>query len=101
MATVFPGLDLIVNGTATSSAVSYAGGTGVLAVVGTFSGSTIKLQFIGPDNVTWIDAGVNTTFLASGAGVFFLPPCQIRVAIVNGPPSGVYATVSRVSGGRA
>ncbi len=69
---------------------------GVFAVVATFGGATIKLQFLGPDGSTLIDAGAATTLTANGAGVFYLPPVNIQCTITAGPPSGVYATASRV-----
>lgn len=97
MAGSFPGLDLIVNGTATSPAKSWKGGVGVFAVVGTFTGATVTLQFLGPDSATWVTAGSATTLTAVGAGVFYLPACQIRALISGGPPSGVYATAEVVS----
>jgi len=90
------GGNLITNGAASSNKVAWQGGMGVMTVVGTFSGATIKLQFVGPDGSTLVDAGAGTTFTAAGAGVFYLPPCPIQVTITGGPPSGIYASVARV-----
>jgi hypothetical protein len=50
----------------------------------------VKLQFLGPDHVTWIDAGSETTLTADGGGNFELPAGQLRAAIV-GSPTAVYA----------
>lgn len=82
-----------VNGTAQK----WYGGRGVFVAAGTFDGATVKLQFLGPDGVTWIDAGAATTLTAVGAGVFELPHGQIRGAITAGTsPVGIYARADRV-----
>lgn len=88
-------VSLISNGSATSSWYQWPGGTGVFQVAGTFNGATIKLQFMGPDNSTAIDVGVEVTLTAAGMGGFVLPPGPIR-ASVTGSPSGIYAVAARV-----
>jgi hypothetical protein len=90
------GFQLLSNATATGSQFNWPGGIGVFAVVATFNGSTIKLQFVGPDASTLVDAGTATTLTANGAGVFYLPPCLIQATVTGGPPAGAYATASRV-----
>ena len=84
--------------TATGGAQDWPGGQGIFVVsCTTFNGATIKLQFLGPDGATWIDAGVATTLTASGAGGFNLHPCKIRCAVVSAVPStGVWAQANRV-----
>ena len=72
------------------------GGIMVFAVVGTFAGATIKLQILGPDGVTLLDAGAATTLTANGMGIAYLPPCQVQATIVGGAPSGIFATLARV-----
>ena len=84
-------LDLISNGTVTGNAFIWRGGRGHFAAAGTFGGSTVKLQFLGPDGSTWIDAGTYTTLTSSGGGNFDLPECQIRASISGGSPSGIFA----------
>lgn len=84
-------VDLITNGTATGNSVIWPGGRGLFTVAGTFSGATVKLQFLGPDNSTWLDAGTNTTLTAAGGGIFDLPQGQIRANVSGGPPSGIFA----------
>ena len=84
-------LDLISNGSSTGNSFVWRGGRGHFAVSGTFGGSTVKLQFLGPDGSTWIDAGTYTTLTSSGGGSFDLPECQIRAAVSGGSPSGIYA----------
>lgn len=87
---------LLSNASATGSAAQWDGGTGVFTAAGTFSGSTVTLQFLGPDSSTWINVGVDTTLAAAGGGGFVLPPCRIRAAVSGGPPSGMYAQADKV-----
>lgn len=82
---------LLSNASSTGSAAEWGGGLGVFAAAGTFSGATIKLQFLCPDGSTWADVGADTTLTVAGGGVFVLPPGRIRAAVSGGPPSGMYA----------
>lgn len=90
------GFDLLNNAIATGNAFLWPGGQGVFSAAGTFNGATVKLQFLGADNVTWVDAGAATTLTVAGAGVFILPPCRIRAAVTGGPPASMFANVGRV-----
>src|SRR5437588_12952480 len=83
---------------ATGSRADWPGGQGVFVVVcTTFNGATIKLQFLGPDGATWIDAGAAATVTATGAGIFSLHPCKIRCAVITAVPStGVWAQANVV-----
>lgn len=90
------GVTLLSNAAATGSQLLWPGGQGAFMVAGTFAGATISLQFLGPDNTTWIDAGIATTLNAVGAGLFTLPACPIRASITGGPPSGIYAAAHRI-----
>lgn len=51
---------------------TWPGGVGVFSASGK-DGGAVKLQFLGPDGTTWIDAGPDTTLNGPGAGVFTLP----------------------------
>lgn len=84
-------LDLITNGNATGSDYTWPGGRGMFTVAGTFGGATVKLQFLGPDGSTYIDAGAYTTLTAAGGGNFDLPQGKVRAAVSGGSPSGIYA----------
>ncbi len=88
--------NLLSNAAATGTAQVWQGGAGVFRVAGTFSGATVKLQYLGPDGVTWIDAGSDTTLTAAGGGVFNLDKCSVRAAVTGGPPSGMYATIDKL-----
>lgn len=84
--------DLLSNASATGSAVRWPGGEGTFTVVGTFGGTTVALQYLGPDGTTWI--GVDATdasFTAAGMCGFVLAPGQIRAAVTGGSPSALYA----------
>jgi|SRR5882672_10372503 len=76
--------------------VDCPGGTCVFSVVGTFGGATVKLQVLGPDGATWIDAGVGTTLTAAGMGVVYLPPGMVQAVIVGGAPAGIFAALARI-----
>lgn len=89
----------VTGGTATGALVDCPGGVCVFAVVASaWNGATVKLQVMGPDGATLIDAGVNTTLTANGMGVAYLPPGQIQATVVGGPPAGVFASIARVVG---
>lgn len=90
-------VSLLSNATATGAGKSWPGGMGVFSVAATFSGATIKLQFLGPDGATWLDVGSGVTLTSAGAGGFYLHPCVIRAA-VSGSPTGAYAQAQRVFG---
>lgn len=89
-------VELLSNASATGSSQIWYGGRGTFVAAGTFSGATVKLQLLGPDGSTWIDAGEFTTLTAAGAGNFDLPQGQIRAAVTGGPPSGMYAVAVTV-----
>ena len=89
-------IDLISNGSATGVAQSWPGGRGSFAVAGTFGGTTVSLQLLGPDGATWTDVGPDVTLTAAGVGNFELPPSDIRAAVTGGTPSGLYATAIQV-----
>lgn len=99
MANFYPGVDLLVNATVTTVAngLGWPGGQGIFAVCGTFNGATITLQFLGPDATTWITCGTNTIMTANGAGLVYLPPCNVRALVTGGPPSAMYATLSKLT----
>jgi hypothetical protein len=92
------GQSLIFNGTASSALFDCPGGLMVFAAAGTFGGATVSLQFLGPDGVTLITAGAQTTLTSAGAGVAYLPPCMVQATVTGGPPSGMYASIARVVG---
>lgn len=89
-------LELLINASATGSAIFWPGGTGTFSVAGTFGGATVTLQFLGPDGSTWIAAGSDTTLTAAGGGNFTLASGNIRVSVSGGSPSGLYATAKVV-----
>jgi hypothetical protein len=84
-------VDLLTNASSTGAAVIWPGGRGTFLASGTFGGSTVSLQVLGPDSSTWIDAGSYTTFTANGVGNFDLPQGKIRAAVTGGTPSALYA----------
>lgn len=85
---------LLSNATATGDDKWWPGGEGVFQVEGTWSGATVTLQFKS-DQGTAIDVGTDTTKTANGAGAFTLHPCFVKATVSGGPPSAMYASVTR------
>jgi len=90
---------LLNNETATGNVRNWIGGMGMfIACCAGWNGAGVALQVLGPDDVTWMNAGGNTTFVANNLGIFYLPPCRIRAAVSGAVPSaGVFAQVAQVS----
>jgi len=90
------GVRLLSNAAASSTLQPWPGGLAVFSVSGTFGGATVKLQLLGPDGATLLDAGAATTLIAPGMGLAYLPPGQVQATVVGGPPSGISASLARV-----
>jgi len=90
-------LSLLYNAAATGSRFWWPGGKGFFAVTAAnFNGATVTLNLLGPDNATMLAAATATTLTAAGVGQVELPPCYVQAAITSGPPTGVYATFTRI-----
>lgn len=88
-------IPLLADAAATGAAKPWPGGRGHFAVAGTFDGNTVALEFLGPDDTTWIAAGSATSLTSAGGGVFELPPCAIRASVTGeGTSAGLYAVAS-------
>ena len=83
------------NANTTGAAVIWTGGKFLLAVAGNVSGATLQLQYLGPDNVTWLPVGTAVT--AIGTQVLELPPGSVRMTVTGGTPSGLYARMFIIS----
>ena len=91
------GVSLLATASATGPQVMWPGGAGVFAVVGTWNGATVTLQFMGPDGTTLVTAGTATTLTANGAGVFYLPRGLIQATITGaGGSTSLTATAKPV-----
>lgn len=97
MASVGELVTLLSNASTTGSAKGpIVGGRYVFSVVGTFGGTTVQLQFLGPDNTTWISLA-SGSFTAAGAVAVDVPNgAAFRVTVTGGSPSGLYAALQRV-----
>ena len=90
-------IDLLANASATSAAQQWPGGRAVASVAGTFGGSTLALQMLGPDGITWLAIAAGVSFTAPGStAAIDLPPATIRATVSGGTPSGLYARLARV-----
>lgn len=85
---------LLSNASATSAGAQWGGGRGVFAVVATFGGGSVTLQYLGPDEATWLTGA--TALTANGLVAFELPPGQIRAAVATA--TAVYARVDQSKG---
>lgn len=87
---------LLSNGSATGSATAIKGGEYHFMVEGTAGGTTASLQIQTP-NGAWTDVQVFTgsvvkfTTLPGNQSGIDLPACNVRVALVGGTPSAIYA----------
>lgn len=81
---------LLTNASSSGSAVDWPGGKGFFSVVGTFGGTTVAFQYLGPDGTTYVTP-TDGSLLAAGGFVFELPACKIKATVTGGTPSGLYA----------
>ena len=76
-------------------ATEWGGGEGVFSVVGTFGGTTARLQWSPDSGATWIDVDRSgetfLTYTAAGSGAFVLPRCHVRAVLTGGSPVQVTA----------
>lgn len=90
------GATLLSNATATGTAVAVNAGRYAFMCDGTFSGATVTLQILGPDGSSYLSAGSDAALTAEGAVLVELPNCSVRALVASGPPSGMYATLTRI-----
>jgi hypothetical protein len=93
---------LATGASSTGSAVPVLGGNYMFMAEGTAGGATISLQIQAPDG-TWADVGavggsnvVKSTTLPFASSQIYLPPCNVRMAVAGGPPSGINATLAGI-----
>ena len=87
---------LLSNASATGPGCKVAGGTYIWSAVGTFSGATLTLEFLGPDNTTYVAiSGVSLTANGS-AEIDATIGAIIRCVVTGGSPSGLYSTLERI-----
>ena len=89
-------LPLLWNSSVSGTRFTWPGGKGLFICNGTFSGATVTLNILGPDNVTMQAVGSSTTITAAAAAVIELPPCTVQATVASGTPSALYATLTRV-----
>jgi hypothetical protein len=79
---------------ANTAAFTLKGGYYMVAAVATFSGGSVELQLLGPDQSTWLSAPTALKLTAAGTIAGYLPPGQYRFAIATA--TAVYASVAGV-----
>ena len=89
-------VQLLSNASVTGDSLSWAGGDATFSVSGNFSGATVSLQALCPDEVTWFDCGPGTIRNTPGFGNVYLAATRVRVAVSGGAPSGLDAQLVRI-----
>lgn len=88
-------VNLLTNGSATGSAMTWHGGKGTFCVeADTWNSATVTLQWQEPQSTTWVSAGASGALTDNGIVAFDLAPGMIR-ALVSGSPTNVNATAVR------
>ncbi|MBO9685663.1 MAG: hypothetical protein J7598_03540 [Mitsuaria chitosanitabida] len=71
---------LLNNESATGKPAQWGGGRGLFIAVASWTGGgTVQLQYMGPDNATWVNVGA--ALGANGMQNFELPPGLLRAAV--------------------
>lgn len=86
---------LLDNADATGATTTWQGGRARFTAVGTFGGGTVNLEFLGPDNATWVPYDA-TGLTAAGSLVIETVPGSLRASVTGGTPSALYARLDRV-----
>lgn len=74
------------------AAVAYGGSDYIFSVLGTFGGTSVQLQVLGPNGSTWMNVGpamVEAGMILVSVG----PNASMRVNLTGGTPSGIFATL--------
>lgn len=74
------------------------GGTFVYMICGTFTGTSSKMQILGPDGSTFIDVAGSTLSAAGFVTVSIPAGSTVRAVLTGGTPTAMYASLSQVSG---
>jgi hypothetical protein len=74
-------------------------GTYQYSVVGTFGGTTAKLQFLGADGTTYVDVPNSSMTLAGALNVDLPSGSTVKAVLTAGAPSAMYATLNFIRGG--
>lgn len=85
---------LLSNASATGTAYEWGGGRGIFCATATWGGGSVTLQYLGPDESTWLTAA--TALTANGLIAFELPPGRIRAAVATA--TAVYARADQSKG---
>lgn len=87
---------LLRNASATGAAFDWEGGLLGFTVQGTFSGATVTLQLLGPDDTNYVAVGSTTTVTAEANATVYVPRGKIRCLVASGSPSALYAVAAKI-----
>ena len=85
-------LQLLKNASATSAVFQWPGGRGWFSAKATWGGGSVGLQYMLPDNTTYVAA--HTALTADGGVAFELPPCTVKCVVTTA--TAVYAQAARI-----
>lgn len=81
-------------GAGNGASVLWGGGKGMFSAVATWGGGNVQLQYMGPDEATWLNVGAAIS--ANGYALFELPPGRIRAVVTTA--TGCYANADQTKG---
>ena len=75
-----------------TGSTQWDGGNGVFSAVGAFGAGSLQLEYLGPDNETWLTVGAPLT--AAGMQDFSLPRGQIQATVTGATNPAITATAA-------
>lgn len=89
---------LLINNAAVTgpATVLQQGGLYSFNVVGTFGGTTVKLQILGPDDATYVDIPTASHTAAGVIGVYLPAGGTVKAVVTGGAPANLYASLALV-----
>lgn len=72
------------------------GGDFTFAVNGTFGGTSVALEMLGPDGVNYINCGAAATMTTAGMCTVSLPAGTYRASVTGGAAMSIYASLKQV-----
>lgn len=73
------------------------GGDYMFAVNGTFGGTSVALEMLGPDGSNYISLGASATFAVAGLCLVTIPPGTYRATVTGGAGMTISATLKAIS----
>lgn len=65
-------------------------------IAAAWAGATVKLQILGPDDVTYVDVPTASHTVNGVIGVYLPAGGTVKAVVTGGPPTAVYASLALV-----